>query len=301
MKNVYENMNFNIDPDDSIAGTWTEYFLGIPIDIERGLFNGVFEIEFDKKKMRKFVRQGNKSLIEFLNKKNISAIELVNHTQKIGAAMPGLGTDTLDKRKINPYKIRKGDKKILLNELIPYWKGKTIADMLGKAFKEANIYPGEFEDFIESLPRITCQTDMVTSLGSALGVWQGHLILDHETPIKKGLLIMCNEVQKKIKENAYKNHKELEFLRSIEIALEGVIIYARKLAEKLKEELEKTTNPKRKKELSEMLNICQNVPLKLAETFYEAVQSYWIVKTAVELAVPFNVHAPGRLDQLFYP
>lgn len=45
MKHVFENMNFNIDPDDRIAGTWTEYFLGIPIDIERGLFNNVFEID----------------------------------------------------------------------------------------------------------------------------------------------------------------------------------------------------------------------------------------------------------------
>ena len=49
MKHVYENMNFNVDPDDWIVGGWTEEFLGIPVDIERGLYNGVFEIEFDKK------------------------------------------------------------------------------------------------------------------------------------------------------------------------------------------------------------------------------------------------------------
>lgn len=77
MKHTYENMEFNIDPDDRIAGTWTENFLGIPIDIERGLFNNVFEIEFDKKKMRKFASEGNKKLFEFLNKKNINAVELV--------------------------------------------------------------------------------------------------------------------------------------------------------------------------------------------------------------------------------
>lgn len=46
-------MGINIDPDDRLVGSWTENFLGIPIDIERGLFNKVFEIEFDKKKMRK--------------------------------------------------------------------------------------------------------------------------------------------------------------------------------------------------------------------------------------------------------
>ncbi|TFG13257.1 MAG: hypothetical protein EU535_05185 [Promethearchaeota archaeon] len=300
MKHVYENMNFNIDPDDRIAGNWTEFFLGIPIDIERGLFNGVFEIEFDKKKMRKFASEGNKSLMEFLERKDINPLELLTHTKKIGAAMPSLGTDTLDKRKINSYQIKEEDKTLLLNELLPYWNGNTIADLLGDAFKKSGIYPGEFGDFIESLPRTTGKSDYVTSLGSALGVWQGHLILDHETPIKKGILAMRQEVQEMIQNKAYTTQKELDFLHSIEIALEGVIIYARRLAEKIQEELNKELNSERKEILSHILENCHRVPLYPAKTFSEAVQSYWTVKTAVELAVPFNVHAPGRLDQLFY-
>jgi pyruvate formate-lyase/glycerol dehydratase family glycyl radical enzyme len=301
MKNVYEKMNFNIDPDDRIVGTWTENFSGIPIDIERGLFNGVFEIEFDKNKMKKFATEGTKSMIKFLEKKNISAFDLLAHTKKVGAAMPSLGTDTMDKRKVNPYQIKEENKNVLLNELIPYWKGKTIADLLTNAFKESGLYPGEFEEFIESLPRTTGKTDMITSLGSALGVWQGHLILDHETPIKKGLLKMLQEVQEKIKNKDYITQKELDFLGSIEIALEGVIIFAKRLAEKISEELNNTSDSERKRILSQMYEICKKVPLYPAETFREAVQSYWTVKTAVELAVPFNVHAPGRLDQRFNP
>ena len=30
MKNVYENMTHYVDPDDRIAGYWTEDFMGIP-------------------------------------------------------------------------------------------------------------------------------------------------------------------------------------------------------------------------------------------------------------------------------
>lgn len=301
MKHVYENMHFDVDPDDSIVGTWTENFLGIPIDIERGLFNGVFEIEFDKKRMRKFASDGNKCLMEFLENKGINPLELLTHTKKIGVAMPGLGTDTMDKRKINPYQIKEEDKNLLLNELLPYWNGKTIADLLGIAFKESGIYPGEFGNFIDSLPRTTGKSDYVTSLGSALGVWQGHLILDHETPIKKGILAMHQDVQELINKKAYSTEKELDFLRSIDIALEGVIIFARRLIKKIEEELDRTSDPERKKILSKILEITRKVPIYPAETFREAVQSYWTVKTAVELAVPFNVHAPGRLDQLFYP
>ncbi|MFX0069950.1 MAG: pyruvate formate lyase family protein [Candidatus Hermodarchaeota archaeon] len=301
MKHVYENMGIDLDPDDRIAGTWTENFLGIPVDIERGLFNGVFEIEFDKKKMRKFVSKGNKQLMTFLENKNISPMELLEHTKKIGAAMPSLGTDTMDARKINPYKIKDKDKQILLEELIPYWKGKTIADLLDKEFKKNEIYPGEFGSFIESLPRTTSRSDMVTSLGSALGVWQGHLILDHETPIKKGLLKMLDKVQEMIENKDYKNQKELDFLKSIEISLEGVIVFSRRLVEKIEEELNRTLEPEKKRILSQMLEICQKVPFYPAETFREAIQSYWTVKIAVELAVPFNVHAPGRLDYMLYP
>ena len=51
MKNVYENMTQYLDPDDRIAGYWTEYFLGMPIDIERGVFNRVLAAELTKSSM----------------------------------------------------------------------------------------------------------------------------------------------------------------------------------------------------------------------------------------------------------
>ena len=54
-------------------------------------------------------------------------------------------------------------------------------------------------------------------------------------------------------------------------------------------------------EVEEIAKICSTVPINPPKTFKEAVQAYWTIKTAVELAVPFNVHAPGRLDQILYP
>ena len=303
MKNVFEKMGFNIDPDDRIAGTWTENFLGIPIDIERGLFNRVFEVELDEKSMKTFAKEGTKNFMSYMIAKYGSKglLKTLDHSKKIGVVMPELGTDTLDIRKINPYQIREKDKELLLKDLLPYWKENTIANRLGKAFIESNIYPGEFGDFITNLPRSTGQSDMVTSIGSALGVWQGHLILDHEKPILKGLLAMKNEVQEVIVASKKLAQHEKEFLESINIALEGVMIYSKRLAEKLEDVLKNTSDPSTRAVLNQMLQTCQKVPLYPAETFREAVQSYWIIKTAVELAMPFNVHSPGRLDQIFYP
>ncbi|MBD3214045.1 MAG: hypothetical protein GF311_15655 [Candidatus Lokiarchaeota archaeon] len=302
MKNVFENMRFNIDPDDRIAGTWTENFLGIPIDIERGLFNKVFEIELKKRSMWFFGVKGNlKFAIKKIKRDGISGLlNSLKESKEIGVAMPSLGTETLDKRDINPYQINEDDKKELLRELLPYWEGKTIAEKLEQKFLEEQIYDGEFGDFIRSLPRGTAKNDMVTAIGAALGVWQGHLILDHETPIKKGLLQMKKEVAD-ILEKGNLTQEEENFFESIKISLEGVIIYSERLADWIEQELNSTDDIERKEIFKDMFTICKKVPLYPAESFREAVQSYWIVKTAVELAIPFNVHAPGRLDQIFYP
>ena len=303
MKNVYEKMHHYIDVDDHIAGTWTEHFLGIPIDIERGLFNNVFEIELNKYHMKLFELKGNIRFALYKIRKDglRSLLQSLKFSKKIGAAMPSLGSDTLDTRKINPYQIKNDDKKVLLNKLLPFWREKNIAHLLGKAFKDAGIYKGEFGEFIDHLPRGTALNDMVTSLGAALGVWQGHLILDHETPLKKGLITMQKEVRQLLRDKTNLKQEELNFLNSIDIALEGIIIYAKRLAQKLEKLAQNCEDPIQKSIYLQMYEICQKVPLYPAETFREAIQSYWTVKTAVELAMPFNVHAPGRLDQLFYP
>jgi pyruvate-formate lyase len=301
MRHVYEHMAHYVDPDDRIAGTWTEHFLGIPIDIERGLFNGVFEVELKKRSM---FWHGLKSGLGFAAYKTrregvLALYRTLEHSKKIGAAMPALGTDTMDRRKVNPYRIADPDRDILLRELLPYWKGKTIADRLKQCFRESDIYEGEFGDFIQAVPRGTASNDAVISTGAALGVWQGHLVLDHVTPIQKGLLAMRADVAAAVAGTAVP--EERHFLESVDIALEGVAIYARRLAEKLEAESRNASDPERKATLAQMSALARKVPLYPAESFREAVQSYWTVKTAVELAIPFNVHAPGRLDQVFYP
>jgi len=303
MKNVLETMTIYIDPDDRIAGKWTENFIGIPVDIERGIWNKVFEIELDAKTMNKYMKKSNRNYITYMVKKigPDGLRELLENTKKIGAPITTLGTETLEERKINPYTIKEEDKKILLTELIPYWKERTLADILEKEYANSEVYTGEAYDFLSHLPLKTAQNDIVISPCAVIGVWQGHLVLDFETVLKKGLLTIYEEVQEEIKNNKDLTNEEKDFLQSIGITLEAVITYSHRLAEKIKEELSKTSNADRRKILSDMYDICKNIPNHPPTTFREAVQLFWIVKTTVDLAIPFNVHGPGRLDQLFYP
>jgi formate C-acetyltransferase len=134
-----------------------------------------------------------------------------------------------------------------------------------------------------------------------IGTWQGHLVLDYVTILKKGFFNMLKEVQEEIEKNKELKDEQKDFLRSIEITLEAVLIFSRRLAEKVKEQLYKTSNAERRKILSEIYEVCKKIPISPPTTLREAIQTFWIVKTVVDLAVPFNVHGPGRLDQIFYP
>ncbi|TFF91765.1 MAG: hypothetical protein EU543_06200, partial [Promethearchaeota archaeon] len=282
-------------------GKWTESFLGIPLDLERGIWNRVLEFEIDKKSMKKFEREFNKSFIEYMNKKGIDLIEFVENTKKMGAAIPTMGSHSLDQRKINAFQIKEEDKELLLEKLIPYWKGKTIADLIEKKLLENDIYKGEFYDFVNNVPIKKSQDQPIISSNAAIGGWQGHIILDHETVMKKGLLSMQKEVREEIEKNDDLTQKQIDFLRSLDVALEGIMIFADRLTKTIKEEIDNTNNSERKVLLTKMYNTCNIVKSEPAKTFREAVQLYWIIKTTVDLSLPFNVHGPGRLDQVFYP
>ena len=260
--------------------------MGIPIDIERGIWNNVFEVELDAKTMKKYMKESNNNYLSYMiNKIGPDRLrELLENTKKIGAPITTLGTDTLDQRKINPYQIGEEDKKILLDQLIPFWKNKTLADMLEKEYANSTVYTGESYEFLSHLPLKTAQNDIVISPCAVIGTWQGHLVLDYVTILKKGFFNMLKEVQEEIEKNKELKDEQKDFLRSIEITLEAVLIFSRRLAEKVKEELYKTSNAERKKILSEIYEACKKIPISPPTTLREAIQTFWIVKAVVDLA-----------------
>jgi len=303
MMNVYENMTHYVDPDDRIAGYWTEYFLGMPIDIERGVFNLVLQAELDKSSIiYSRVRAFLKFLIYMIKKGTL--LEFRRNIELIRTSGPipmNTSFETMPGRQINRYTIDPEDKKYLKKKLLPYWKGKTTVDFVQKEMERGRLFSTDMQDFAMAVPANTSRQVILITTCANISSYQGHVILDYEKVLDLGLLKMKKEVREKIAGNGNLNKEELDFLESIEIALEGVMTFARRLAEKVKEKMDAETDPGRKAVLEQMLSNCQRVPFYPAETFYQAVQSAWTVKTAVELAHPVNLHCFGRMDQILYP
>jgi len=302
MGHVYENMGICIHPDDRIAGTWTENYVGIPLDLERGLFNDVMEIELDRTSMLKHLIKTNIRFLVYMIRR-YGLFELYNNLQQtkaVGAAMPSIGLKPIHRRDVNAYVISKNDKEILHKELLPYWKGKTIVELFKNAVADSDIHTGDTRSFMAALPATNSYNETVISIGAAVGNWQGHVVPDHEAVLNKGILAMQEDVRKMLQDNDL-SKQDRAFLNSINLAFEGMITYAKRLVKVLEKQIEKESDPPRIEILQAMLKNCQKVPLYPAETFPEAVQSYWTEKVSLELALPFNVHTPGRLDQIFYP
>ncbi len=302
MKNVYENMTHYLDPDDRIAGCWCEHFLGIPVDIERGVFNTVLEAELDKRAMMKYRASTVAKAMSYMVRKRMLGEFVKNQkiSRKSGAAPLNMKFKTMSERTINPYQIKDEDKELLLRELLPYWKGKTTVDQVEKELLGSELLSKEMRDFVFAIPGNTSRQVIMLSTCATIASYHAHIILDYQPVLNKGLLAIKQEIEDRLQQEGM-SPEDREFLESAYIALQGVIIFAKRLAQRIDQELVKEADPDRRGQLETMLATCNKVPLYPAETFEEAVQSMWTLKTAVEAAHPVYLHCFGRLDQDLYP
>jgi formate C-acetyltransferase len=197
--------------------------------------------------------------------------------------------DILNARSKVSFKVDDETKSIYQNEIIPYWKGKSIRDLIFSKLPEEwlNAYnAGVFTEFQEQRA-------------------PGHTVLDGKI-YKKGFLDFINDIQNQInqfkKEKSPDSNDRIEELRAMEIAARSLILFAERHADELEQLSETEANPPRKAELAQMAAICRKVPAHAPETFWEALQYYWFVHLGVITEVnPWDSFNPGRLDQHLLP
>lgn len=300
MKNVYEKMTHYVDTDDRIGGYWTERFLGIPVDIERGQFNCVFEAELTMPRLVIFRLKGAVKGLWYMLQKGV--LRQFLHNQKLIRAngMPPLNMELkiMARRKVNPFQITTKDRKLLLNTLLPYWKGKTIADKLQDELQKSGLFSEDMYDFVTAVPGNTSRQVMMISPAASIATIQGHIIPDFDSVLANGLLKMSTEINAQRLNTPQENQ---DFYEAASCALEGVMTFSRRLADAIAEAVEKADTPEQRAEMESLLAVCRHCPLHAPNNFREAVQCLWTIKTALELAYPVNLHCFGRLDQQLYP
>jgi formate C-acetyltransferase len=197
--------------------------------------------------------------------------------------------EILNTRKKTPYAVDEETKRIYKEEVIPFWKGKSIRDMIfskmSGEWKRA-YEAGVFTEFLEQRA-------------------PGHTVLDGKI-YGKGLIGFGKDIERSIERLDFLNdpeaYKKMEELQAMKITAEALIRYAERHAEKARELLRKEKSPERRKELKKIAEVCTNVPTNAPRDFWEALQYYWFVHLGVIVELnPWDSFNPGRLDQHLYP
>ena len=197
--------------------------------------------------------------------------------------------DILNNREKIPFKVDEETRRVYEEEIIPFWRGRAIRDVIFREMDPewiAAYEAGIFTEFMEQRA-------------------PGHTVLGDKI-YKMGFLDLRKEIEKNMANlDFYRDpqaYYKREELKAMAICADALINYARRHAQKAREMAAAEDNPQRKEELLQIAAICDRVPAHAPRSFWEALQYYWFVHLGV--IIEFNTwdsFNPGRLDQHLYP
>lgn len=198
---------------------------------------------------------------------------------------------TFWERPVDKFYVTDETYRILMDEVFPYWKGKTIEDRaMGYVPEESrNAWLIEHRVFN---PMLYLRNGV------------GHMIANYHTPVQigfNGIIRKYEEFLNALDMSEPESLQKKIFYDSVIRTLKAVIAFARRyaaLAEKLADEEQ---DPVRQSELLEIARVCTKVPAEPAETFWEATQTFWFVQMLIQMEIDGTGVSTERYDEIVYP
>ncbi|MDO4839097.1 MAG: glycyl radical protein [Desulfovibrionaceae bacterium] len=224
---------------------------------------------------------------------------------RYGILYPELDGDFLDiavkdlpTRKTSPASITPEDAERVVNDVAPYWKGKTFHEALNAAL------PPEVHKLTYDDPQGLISRYIVNETASFRSSIQW--VHDYEKILKRGFNGIKKEAQEKLAALDSLSCKDMcekkPFLDAVVIVCDAIVLWAHRYADAARLEAEKTTDPARKAELLRMAANADHVPGEPARDFWEACQSQWFTQMFSRLEQKTGTTiSNGRMDQYFYP
>jgi formate C-acetyltransferase len=204
----------------------------------------------------------------------------------------------LPNRAKSPFRISDADMKILVEEIAPYWEGKTYHEHLNQVLP-ADIRGVTYHD--ERGLKSKFVVSETSSYRSALQ-W----VPDYEKVLKRGFLDLQNEAKAKLAALDMTNSRDVwdkkPFLQAMIIVCDAIMIWARRHVELARHMAAEEGDLKRKAELLRIAEICSRVPAHPARNFREAMQCQWFVQMFSRIEQKASaIISNGRMDQYLFP
>ena len=196
--------------------------------------------------------------------------------------------DRLEKRTGDVFLISE-DKKKVLRDLFPYWDKKTSNELA------TSLMPAD---------ALAAQGAGVFTVGNYYFNGVGHISVDYAKVLAKGLNGIIAEAKAELANLDIANPddlKKMHFLNAVLISNEAVIAFAERFAVEADKLAASEASVERKAELQEIARICRKVPAQPAESFWEAVQSFWFIQLVLQIESNGHSISPMRFDQYMYP
>lgn len=199
--------------------------------------------------------------------------------------------DTLSSRAQDPYLISEEQKKELREEILPYWKGKSLHEyVLGHLPPETK--------------RLTYRTNFAGEIQKSMR-GMGHNGIGYANKIfPKGFKGIEETARKTLSKLSYENpadHEKIHFLEAVILCCQGMKILGERHAAEARRLAQLEKNPERKKELLEIAEVCDWVPYNPPRTFREALQTCWFAQIGTKMVQAGASFGLGRFDQYLYP
>ncbi len=240
-----------------------------------------------------------------------------------------LELDFLTRRERQPYRISEADRRELVEDILPWWHGRTVRDGKKRAWKEQGFFFKPSYS-LRSLVHRYRSLDLATlrkatavpelSLSYARRAFnellynnpllvtnvfdvQGHLILGHTNVLQTGFAGIREEALERKERALRENDRDgADFLDAVVLSCDAVREYGNRLAEYAEALAVHTDDPQRKEELAAMAERCRRVPYHPPRDFHEAVQAVWLTQVIALISYGMPaIFAVGRLDQMLYP
>jgi formate C-acetyltransferase len=196
--------------------------------------------------------------------------------------------DRLATRANTPFYVSAETKRVLRTEVFPYWKGRQISDRIMEAVP-AEIWKADERGVIYNYFRSRTI---------------GHINAGYAKVLAKGMHGIIAEVEQSLSQlepRERDSEPKRLFLGSVVMACEAALLLAARHAAEARRLAAVEADPVRCAELEQIARVLDRVPAKPAETFQEALQSFWITHLMLNLETDGHAFGPGRFDQVLYP
>jgi pyruvate formate-lyase/glycerol dehydratase family glycyl radical enzyme len=200
----------------------------------------------------------------------------------------GIDVENFDKRLVQRALITENEKQELIDDIIPFWEGKTAEDRFEVLMPE-----DVFNDIDKYI--FTIMLEITYGIG--------HFTMNHPKVLSAGLSGIIAEVNEKLKRlsPADQAGEKGKFYEAVVRSLQAAIRFSHRYADLAGKMAICESDPIRKRELETISNVCRRVPEHPAQTFHEAVQSFYFIHLIAQIESGGNSISLGRIDQVLYP